>query len=481
MCDHLCHCLDYKGNRRVSSLSTYFEDLPSMTLMNNYCTCITETPVMPLKYFNRQLGKTCQLLLFLSHQPAAPTHLLSPLQGELTTINDMYNSCKPTIISAINLLNTDPSFDGHINSNIHHRRSLLPFLGDALGWLTGTATTKDVSSIKECVNQLIETQLTQLETLVHIVSILNITRYGAKVNRHSINTLMVKVDETSQDVNNLYNLTTSLATSLSYHQLILYITSVLANLQDSLSYIKTVSTHTMDYIDAATTGTLSPHILLIMDLRRMLSHIEETILSTLHLPVSSEDTLHFYHYICTHVLITNKQFLLLIDVPIQYRSQQLSIYKIFTLDILHGNFTARYDINAQYLGITQDETMAVEILLQQFRICQEANGQFCTFPTPYQTLANPPSCIKALYAMNTGSISARCSLQIRKSSDVSMPSQLAPNVWILTSPSAAATKITFICPGERAQFIEVRRPIHILCLPIACSATSPNFYLPPQY
>ena len=113
------------------------------------------------KYFNRQVGETCQLLLFLSHQPAAPTHLLSPLQVELTTINDMYNSCKPTIISAVNLLNMDPSFDGHTHSNTHHRRSLVPILGNALRWLTGIATTKDVNSIKKCVNQLNETQLTE--------------------------------------------------------------------------------------------------------------------------------------------------------------------------------------------------------------------------------------------------------------------------------------------------------------------------------
>ena len=35
------------------------------------------------------------------------------LQVELTTVNTMYNAYKPTIISAIDLLNTDPSFDGH--------------------------------------------------------------------------------------------------------------------------------------------------------------------------------------------------------------------------------------------------------------------------------------------------------------------------------------------------------------------------------
>ena len=151
---------------------------------------------------------------------------------------------------------------------------------------------------------------------------------------------MDKVDETVHDVNNLYNLTTSLGTSLSFHQLILHIRSVLVNLQDSPSYIRTVSVYTMDYVNAATTGTLLPHILPIMDLKKMLAHIEKTLPPTLHLPVSSEDTLHFYRYLCTHVLITNKQFLLLKDVPIQERSQQLSIYNMFTLDIPHGNFTA---------------------------------------------------------------------------------------------------------------------------------------------
>ena len=109
----------------------------------------------------------------------------------------------------------------------------------------------------------------------------------------------------------------------------------------------------------------------------MLSHIEESLLPIIHLLVSSEDTLHFYQYLHTHILIANRQFLLLIDVPIQECTQQLFIYKIFTMDIPHGNFTARYNIITQYLGVTQDETMAVEISQLQFSICQAANGQFC--------------------------------------------------------------------------------------------------------
>ena len=88
----------------------------------------------------------------------------------------------------------------------------------------------------------------------------------------------------------------------------------------------------------------------------------------------------------------------------------------------------------------------------------------------------------SFYAKNTASISARCSLQIRKTSDVSMPSHLTPHGWILTMALSAVTnKITLICLGEATQFIEVRKPIHILHLPTGCSTTSPNLHLPPHY
>ena len=102
------------------------------------------------------------------------------LQVELTNIEDIYNSCKTTIISAIDLLYTNPSFNGQSQSHIHHRRSLLPFLGDALRWPMGTATTKDINSLKTWINQLIATQSSQQETFVHVISILKITRYAAQ-------------------------------------------------------------------------------------------------------------------------------------------------------------------------------------------------------------------------------------------------------------------------------------------------------------
>ena len=166
------------------------------------------------KSFTRQLDRMHQLIQSLGQWPSAPTQLLSALQAELTNINDIYTWYKPIIIPAINLLGTDPSFDGNSNYNTHVRRSLLPFLCDALNWLTGNATTKNVNSVKRRVNQLTEALSMQQEAIVHIVSILNITRYAVQVNRQHINIIMDRVEEMVQDVNNVYNITTSLATSL---------------------------------------------------------------------------------------------------------------------------------------------------------------------------------------------------------------------------------------------------------------------------
>ena len=214
-----------------------------------------------------------------------------------------------------------------------------------------------------------------------------------------------------------------------------------------------VTIHKMDYADAATMRILSPQLLPVEDVRKMLLHIEETLLSTMHLPVPSEDTLHFYRYLCTHILIAGEQFLLLIDVPIQDCAQQLEIYEVFNLVIPHKNFSACCNINNRYLGITYDENKAVKIS-EQFNTCQKANGQFCSLNTPLQQFANPPTCIAALYTKHKPGIEKRCSLQIRRANSVSILTPIAPNVWILASaPTAVSTGIMLICPEKAPRFI----------------------------
>ena len=182
--------------------------------------------------FIKQIGRTQQLLNSIQQKPLAPTYMISALQVELTNLDSIYTSYKPLISTAAQLLRREPTFDNITSFNRRTRRSLLPFLGGALSWLTGTATTKDTNSIKNKANQLIAMQHKQQETLVHIISILNVTRYAIQVNKQQINLVMDAVERTHQDVTMLYNITSSLYTSLNYEKIVLHIHSILANLRD---------------------------------------------------------------------------------------------------------------------------------------------------------------------------------------------------------------------------------------------------------
>ena len=187
--------------------------------------------------FTKQMIRTHQLLPSLLWKPAGSTQLLSGLDEEFSNLNSIYTSYQPLIQAANQLLQREPSFDGIPVSSKCIKRSLLPFLGDTLSWLTGTATTKDVNAIKSRTNQLISTQQNQQETLVHMISILSVTRYATQINRQHINILIDATEKIHQDITTLYNIMHSLYSSISYHQTILHIRSVLANLQDSLHYI----------------------------------------------------------------------------------------------------------------------------------------------------------------------------------------------------------------------------------------------------
>ena len=87
----------------------------------------------------------------------------------------------------------------------------------------------------------------------------------------------------------------------------IYMCTILTYLRDSLTYMRQVAIHMTDYVDATTTNILSPDILPMEDLRNMLRHIESELPSTMHLPISLDDTLHFYQYPNTHILIADKE------------------------------------------------------------------------------------------------------------------------------------------------------------------------------
>ena len=212
--------------------------------------------------------------------------------------------------------------------------------------------------------------------------------------------------------------------------------------------MKQLANHILEYIDTATTGTLTPHLIPVPDLQQMLYQIESELPPNMHLPIPSSNPLHFYRYLRMHVLVEENQFLLLIDIPIQDRAQQIQIYQIINLPVPVGNYSMRYTMETKYLGVTYDRTKAMDIPEEQFK--------FCPLSMPLQPLTNPPSCIAALYTKNSKEIDRLCELTTKAQPALYLPIPLAPNVWaIISSPFKQQPPVTVICPTKPATSIHI--------------------------
>ena len=134
----------------------------------------------------------------------------------------------------------------------------------------GTAITRDTWEMKQHVNQLIQAQTKQQETLVHVISILNVTRYAAQVHRKKLDEIIDALQRSNEDLDRLFNITEVLTQCIRYQQMYIYMHTIIAYLRDSLTYMRQAAIHTMDYVDSPTTNVLSPDILPVEDLIHML-------------------------------------------------------------------------------------------------------------------------------------------------------------------------------------------------------------------
>ena len=171
--------------------------------------------------FNRQKNIIRETVSKLQNHPDDETEPLQPLQVELDNLHNLFMAYKPVFSSTRSILQTQPSFDRKpIPPSGQKKRSLLPFLSSALKWLTGTATTKDIKHIKKRISSLIKTPENQWKTMVHIVSILNLTRYETQVNRQRINIILKELTKSNEDIRALFNITNQLATQVQVQNII---------------------------------------------------------------------------------------------------------------------------------------------------------------------------------------------------------------------------------------------------------------------
>ena len=210
----------------------------------------------------------------------------------------------------------------------------------------------------------------------------------------------------------------------------------------------------MDYINAATTGILPPHVLAVEYLQKMLTHNWRGIT---------------FNHALTSFLRGHTP---LLQIPMHPHFDVRWTVSTTNWHTHTGSCTTTRDIsNLQFNHTTQKLISTLWHRYQTFRhiLWQNKSSRnfrtavhymstgtqtVCSINAPLQPLANPPSCIAAIYAKDSAGIQKRCSLQIRNTNSATIPTWIAPNLWILTSViKLELTGITLIWPDEAPRFI----------------------------
>ena len=137
----------------------------------------------------------------------------------------------------------------------------------------------------------------------------------------NLNEIINALQRANEDLYSLFNISEVLTQCIRYQKCTSYMCTILAYLRHSLTYMRHVAIHTMDYVDASTTTIVCPDVLPVENLGNMLRYIDCELPSPMHLPISLDDTLYFYLYLSTHVLITEGQFLF------RFKYMMFSIYQ----------------------------------------------------------------------------------------------------------------------------------------------------------
>ena len=107
-----------------------------------------------------------------------------------------------------------------------------------------------------------QNQTQKQEILVHVISVLKITKYTTLVNRQKINEVMDALQKANQKMIILLNITDILTQHFRYYKICTF-----AYLRDCLTYMRQVATHMVDSVDIASTNILSMDIFLVKNSR----------------------------------------------------------------------------------------------------------------------------------------------------------------------------------------------------------------------
>ena len=366
------------------------------------------------------------------------------------------------------------------------KRALLPFVGDALSSLFGTATSTELHDVLSRVNDLSESQNDFLNVIDNTVTMVNQTIVDVSVNRQTINRL---TDMTKRLTERLIHLKDDVLNRYFSAKLESDLDTVFTDL------VTTVRDFRKSILDLETILSLTENSILPRSLLppsrfvKILEDIQKALPRDLALPFFPSDTDKYYSTSHTQTMRTNGEISVLVTIPLLSVQDHFKVFQIFNIPVPktaeNQNFVANYEIEpAKFIALSEDSLKFMFIDDDDFHVYLRQRLPFCPIRRPIMNALTSTMCVPALLTNQTDKITKFCDKVISVNQSVDPTAEYLGNGnWIVVSvdPLDLEIRCKTGASVNSTRSVKTVSPLSLVALDFGCAAFSHHFQLPTHF
>ena len=364
------------------------------------------------------------------------------------------------------------------------KRSLLPFVGNILNNLFGTATAGDLDKVKKQLNELAKGEEEINHIIADSISIINITRMEVTQNRNVLNQIINVTDALQKKLNkeqeSLQSLVQQEAKFGDHH---FQINSFISHLEVNFFNIQIQVTNLEMQMNFALQHKLNPTLISAAQLRNLLQTIAISLPSVLKLPYDiTTDLIRYYQTLTVTAMPISDGLMVILQIPILDITSKYEVYKILNVPVPYPktSLIAQFDINHDYFAISSDRCKVSFLSRDEFLRCSIPNRVFCSMLTSLYPIAMlSTDCIMHLFITKSYNDDF-CTIKVSHTNNT-LPKlyHVLEGNWVIT------TSVPFIlhinCIERSVPDLQITPPMAYVKLTNGCGGTSPYIIIPPFF
>ena len=151
-------------------------------------------------------------------------------------------------------------------------------------------------------------------------------------------------------------------------------------------------------------GNLSPILVDPIHLCDELLRIQKELPPTIELPEYPANNIwHYYKYLTISFVPHTDKIILMIRIPLVDSNSSMTLYKVYNLPIFnhHIEKSLKYNLEGNYLAITNDNNYATIPSQYEFIECTLASGHFCNLKNALYHMHSSGWCLTSLFSKMT--------------------------------------------------------------------------------